>query len=167
VLISPASPLRINNDDNQDFADRTIARFEKLFPAGAILSAILAGLMQIMPGARYYTGSRYAAIGSLLSMINVLLCAACSYASISYRQHLKKYLQAGGVSKFLVNAMSLLVQLLFLTGVLFYFLVMTVVAFVPGIVGVSITACTMVAATSLWVVQSKNSDKSISLPEEE
>ena len=167
MLISPASPLPNDNNDNQDFADRTIARFEKLFPAGAVLSAILAGLIHILPGAGYYTGSIYAADGSLLCMINMLLCAVCSYATISYRGYLKNCLRAGGVGKFLVHAMSLSAQLLFLTGVLFYFLVMKQLAFVPGIIGISITACTMAAAASVWLLQLKNSDKGIRLTEEE
>lgn len=137
--------------------------FEKLFPGGAIVSAIFAGFILIMPGAYYRL---YSAIGSLLFISNVLLCVACSLTTTSRKTELKAKLRAGGKGKLLVSAMSLAVQLLFLTGMLFFFLVMNMGQFVMGIVGMVITSVAIVAAIYGWVAQLKNSDKRISLTEE-
>ena len=117
-----------------------------------------------MPGAGYYR--QYAAISSLFFTINVLGCAACSLVTASYKPLLKATIRAGGKGRILVCAMSLSAQLLFLSGVLFFFLVMQLAQLVVCIVGMVFTSLAIVTATYVWVVELKNCDKGISLPEE-
>jgi uncharacterized membrane protein len=119
-----------------------------------------------MPGAGFYMQAKFAAIGSLLFMINVLLCAACTFATTYYKPQLRSKLRGGGKGKVLVSAMSLAVQLLFLAGMIFFFLVMNMVQLAQGVLGIVFTSFAIVATTWAWVVQLKNSDKGISLTEE-
>ena len=120
-----------------------------------------------MPGAGFYMQSKFAAVGSLLFMIDVLLCAACLFATTYYKPQLKARLREGGTQKVIVSMMSLAVQLLFLAGMIFFFLVMNMRQLAQGILGIVFTSLAIVATTWAWVVQVKNSDKGISLPEEE
>lgn len=120
-----------------------------------------------MPGAGYYTQRKFAAVGSLLFTINVLLCAACTLASTYYRPQLKAKLRAGGFGKVVISAMSLSVQLLFLAGLMFFFLVMNMVQLAQGIVGMVFTGLVMFGVICVWVAQLRNSDKGIRLTEEE
>lgn len=81
-----------------------------------------------------------ATIGSLLFVCDVMLCAACSTASILYRPQIRETLRENGVGKVAANTIMLLVHVVFLTGLELYFVVMKMInSWLAGVIGIFIT----------------------------
>ena len=134
--------------DREARKDRIVAWFEDLFRSGGSLAAFFAGFtLNIAASDSTKPRARTrAAVSSLLFVFTVLLCAACGLVVALYRPYVRKRVAIDGDPSKSFNAVSLLLQLMLLTAVLFFFLVMTVYVQVVGWIGVGFTAVAILAA---------------------
>ena len=100
-------------------------------------------------------------------MIDILVCAGGTAATIFGRAQLKAGLRAGGGRKFAIMSLALLAQVLFLAGMLFFFLTAKNRAAGVGWLGMGVSVAGIGAAVYAWTAQLVDGDKGIRLPETE
>lgn len=142
------APEKTATDDRDARKERIVAWFENLFTTGGSLGAFFAGFtLNIATSDSTKPWARTcAAVSSLLFVFTVLLCAACGLVVALYRPDVKKRVARDGNPSRAFNAVSLLLQLMLLTAVLFFFLVMKESVEVVGLIGVVFTGVAILAA---------------------
>lgn len=142
-------------NDPDTFADHALAWFENLFTVGASLGAFFAGFtLSIAASDSTSEPARtFAAISSLLFVLTVLLCAACSLGTTFHKSSFKAWVKARGSKGLVVSLVSLTLQLMLLSAVMFFFLVMMGSARAVGLVGVGFTGIAIAVAVILWALQ--------------
>ena len=103
----------------------------------------------------------YAAASSLLFVVTVLVCSACSLGYAFHSKMINEKMEETGGRHFgfttvqlLMTGLSILMQEVMLAAILFFFLVMRVYARTTGNIGISFTAVFMAVAGVVWFLQS-------------
>lgn len=135
------------------YEDKMISWFETFWTTGGSLGTFFAGFSLSIATSDSVQGiaQDYAAISSLLFVLDVLLCSACALLINCRRDEIRDILEGGGWRTNAVSVLSLLLELIFLVAVLFFFLVMKELSYAAGWIGFGFTGVLILAGVGIWV----------------
>lgn len=135
--------------------ERITAWFERFYTTGASLSTFFAGFTLSIATSSAGASRDYAALSSLLFVLNVLVCSAFVLVVNFRKPEIEGILGGTGKSAIAIHSLPLVVTVLFLIAVLFFFLVMKEYTPAAGDVGLAFSGLFILAGLGIWGWQNR------------